>query len=304
VFCEMICALQATIDIVLEDTEITSHFIDVQRIFRRTANGLWRFNVRTRISALRRSVHLFCTLRKATVSFKGRCRNARPGLLTGVRECLRQYDSRVSTGLNLLHEVAVDEEYFRPLEAILSPGAKSLSCCDGLTAGSCADCNSIFRLPPAILSLCLLLAQAVLGGYRGTTRLTAAATCANCSSGDVSSSFPLSSVDAWVVRITSGSATGTLPSRPAISAKLLPPSCLDPSAAFLAALAGPLRHVVEHGYATTAITATRKYVVAIENANDNARFGVSRLDCLPLAAHPKIVGTAEPIPDPDTTIRL
>ncbi len=139
---------------------------------------------------------------------------------------------------------------------------------------------------------------------RGTTRLTAAATCANCSSGDVRSSFPLSSVDAWVVRITSGSATGTLPSRPAISAKLLPPSCQDPSAAFLAALAGPLRHVEEHGYATTAITATRKYVVAIENANDNARFGVSRLDCLLLAAHPKIVGTAEPIPDPDTTIRL
>jgi hypothetical protein len=44
---------------------------------------------------------------------------------------------------------------------------------------------------------------------RGTTRLTAAATYANCSSCDVSSNITLSSVDARVVRIASGSATGT-----------------------------------------------------------------------------------------------
>jgi hypothetical protein len=44
---------------------------------------------------------------------------------------------------------------------------------------------------------------------RRTTRLPATATYANCSSGDVSSSFTLSSVDARVVTITSGSATGT-----------------------------------------------------------------------------------------------
>jgi hypothetical protein len=44
---------------------------------------------------------------------------------------------------------------------------------------------------------------------RGTTRLTATATYANCSPGNVSSRFTLSSVDARVVRIASGSATGS-----------------------------------------------------------------------------------------------
>jgi hypothetical protein len=148
--------------------------------------------------------------KKRDCLLQGRSGHARAGLPTCVpAACLRYYDSSVSTDLNLLYEVAVDEEYIPPLQDIFSRGAKSLSCCNRVTVGSCARCLSPSLSQALSLASVSFSVKQPSADIRRTTRLSATATYANCSSGDVSSSFTLSSVDARVVTITSGSATGT-----------------------------------------------------------------------------------------------